>query len=148
MDERTAARLRPSDPQRIVRALEVLQATGRPLAEWQRDKGCPLLSPDETERLVILPDRALLWQRSDARFDQMMARGALQEADRIASLRLDPKLPGMRALGLRPLMAHLRGEMPLDAAVQAAKEETRRYIKRQSTWISGNMKSWTKVSTQ
>lgn len=148
MDERTAARLRPSDPQRIVRALEVLQATGRPLAEWQRDKGCPLLSPDETERLVILPDRALLWQRSDARFDQMMARGALQEADRIASLRLDPKLPGMRALGLRPLMAHLRGEMPLDAAVQAAKEETRRYIKRQTTWISGNMKSWAKVSTQ
>ena len=146
MDPGTAARLSPTDPQRIVRALEVMDATGRPLWEWQQEPGVPLIRAEDTERLVVLPDRAALHERSDARFDQMMGRGALDEARRIMDLDLDPALPGMRALGLRPLMAHLRGEMPLGAAIDEGKAETRRYIKRQATWISGNMKSWKAVS--
>jgi tRNA dimethylallyltransferase len=148
MDPGTAARLSPTDPQRIVRALEVFDATGRPLWEWQAEPGRPILKPDETVRLVVLPDRATLHARSDARFDRMMAHGALDEAARIAGLDLDPALPGMRALGLRPLMAHLAGEMTLADAVDEAKAETRRYIKRQATWIAGNMKSWKSVSAQ
>lgn len=148
MDPGTAARLSPTDPQRIVRALEVMDATGRPLWEWQQEPGVPLIRAEDTERLVVLPDRAALHERSDARFDQMMGRGALDEARRIMDLDLDPALPGMRALGLRPLMAHLRGEMPLGAAIDEGKAETRRYIKRQATWISGNMKSWKAVSAQ
>lgn len=148
MDPGTAARLSPTDPQRIVRALEVMDATGRPLWEWQQEPGTPLIRAEETERLVVLPDRAALHERSDARFDQMMARGALDEARRISDLDLDPALPGMRALGLRPLMAHLTGEMPLQAAIDEGKAETRRYIKRQATWISGNMKSWNVASAQ
>ncbi len=95
-----------------------------------------------------MPDRAELHDRSDARFDRMMQQGALEETARIAGLDLDPALPGMRALGLRPLMAHLTGQMQLDDAVEEAKAETRRYIKRQATWISGNMKSWMVASTQ
>lgn len=148
MDPGTAARLSPTDPQRIVRALEVMDATGRPLWEWQQEPGVPLIRAEDTERLVVLPDRAALHERSDARFDQMMGRGALDEARRIMDLDLDPALPGMRALGLRPLMAHLRGEMPLGAAIDEGKAETRRYIKRQATWISGNMKSWKAISAQ
>lgn len=148
MDPATAARLRASDPQRIVRALEVLEATGRPLSEWQREPGRPLLNAGDTERLVVLPGRAALRERSDARFDRMMERGALGEAEKIAALQLDPALPGMRALGLRPLMAHIRGEMTREEAIAEGKDETRRYIKRQETWIAGNMKSWSKISTQ
>jgi tRNA dimethylallyltransferase len=148
MDPGTAARLSPTDPQRIVRALEVMDATGRPLWEWQQEPGTPLIRAEDTERLVVLPERAVLHERSDRRFDEMMARGALDEARRIMDLDLDPALPGMRALGLRPLMAHLRGEMTLDAAVDEGKAETRRYIKRQATWISGNMKSWKAVYAQ
>ena len=148
MDPATAARLSPTDPQRIVRALEVFDATGRPLWEWQQEPGKPVLRAEETEKLVVLPERAVLHQRSDARFDQMMARGALEEARRIAALDLDPALPGMRALGLRPLVAHLKGELDLAAAVEEGKAETRRYIKRQATWISGNMKSWEKALAQ
>ena len=148
IDPATAALLRPSDPLRIVRALEVLDATGRPLSEWQREPGRPLLTTGETECLLLLPDRAALRERSDARFDSMMARGALAEAERIAALKLDPALPGMRALGLRPLMAHIRGEATLETAIAAGKEETRRYIKRQETWALGNMKSWIRVHAQ
>lgn len=141
MDPGTAARLSPTDPQRIVRALEVFEATGRPLWEWQQEPGRPLLKEADIERIVVLPDRATLHARSDARFDRMMDAGALDEARAIAELDLDPALPGMRALGLRPLMAHLAGTLMLDDAVEEAKAETRRYIKRQTTWIAGNMKS-------
>jgi tRNA dimethylallyltransferase len=148
MDPGTAARLSPTDPQRIVRALEVFEATGRPLWEWQNEPGTPVLKEDQTERLIILPERETLYARSDARFDRMMELGALEEARRIAGLDLEPSLPGMRALGLRPLMAHLEGRVSLDAAVEEGKAETRRYIKRQATWISGNMKSWTRYSAQ
>jgi tRNA dimethylallyltransferase len=77
-----------------------------------------------------------------------MEQDVLDEAARIAALDLDLALPGMRALGLRPLMAHLAGQMQLDNAVDEAKAETRRYIKRQATWISGNMKSWKAASAQ
>ena len=120
LDPVTASRLQPSDPQRIVRALEVLDATGRPLWEWQNEPG----------------------------FDEMMRRGALEEARGISKLGLDPALPSMRALGLRPLLAHLAGDLDREEAVAEAKAETRRYIKRQATWINGNMKSWNRLSAQ
>lgn len=147
-DPVTAARLSPTDPQRIARALEVMEATGRPLSDWQRERGRPLLKEEETERLLVLPDRATLHARSEARFDAMMEAGALEEAGRIAALDLDHALPGMRALGLRPLLAHLAGRMTLQEAVAEAKSETRRYIKRQVTWVNGNMSTWMRTVTQ
>lgn len=148
MDPVTASRLSPTDPQRIARALEVIDATGRPLWEWQNEPGTPVIPAAEAIRLVVLPERAALQARSDERFDRMMARGALEEARVVAALDLDPALPAMRALGLRPLLAHLRGEMSRADAVVEGKAETRRYIKRQATWINGNMSSWTKLSAQ
>lgn len=147
-DPTTAARLRPSDAQRLVRALEVLEGTGRSLTEWQKEKSPALLNPEDCIRLLIFPVREELYARSDKRFEKMMLSGALSEAEAIAGLALDPALPAMRALGLRPLLRHCKGEIGHDQAVLEAKAETRHYIKRQATWIKGNMISWNILSTQ
>jgi tRNA dimethylallyltransferase len=143
-DAEMAARLRPSDPQRVTRALEVLHATGRSLAHWQRLPGVPVIT-GETIRLVLRPDKAELRARCDARFDQMMAAGALDEVRRLAALQLDPALPALGALGVAPLLAHLRGETEIEAAVAQAKLDTWHYVKRQFTWLKRNMMSWNEV---
>lgn len=147
-DPEMALRLDPNDSQRIVRALEVFEATGRSLADWQRTPGVPLISLVEAVKLVITPDRDVLYARAETRFDAMMAAGAGGEAAALAALQLDPALPAMRALGVAPLIAAARGELALDTAVIAAKAETRQYIKRQSTWIKSQMIAWKHIETQ
>ncbi len=147
-DPEMALRLDQNDSQRIVRALEVHEATGRSLADWQRTPGVPLISPEEAVKLVIMPDRDVLYARAETRFDAMMAAGAGGEAAALAALQLDPALPAMRALGVAPLIAAARGELALGAAVIAAKAETRQYIKRQSTWIKSKMIAWKHIATQ
>lgn len=142
LDPETGARVRPTDPQRIVRALEVVQSTGKPLLHWQETRTPPLLPPGSFRGLVIAPPRPLNVRRSDARFDAMMAMGALEEVARLRDLGLDPDTPAMRALGVRPLLDHLQGEMTLEAAVERAKRQTRHYIKRQATWLRRYMISW------
>jgi tRNA dimethylallyltransferase len=146
-DPEMAARLMPSDPQRIVRALEVLQSTGRSLAQWQREGGRPVLE-EACARLLVLPDRARHAEAIDRRLEGMMAAGALHEVGALLARRLSDELPIMRALGVAPLAAHLRGELALHAAVAAAKAQTRRYAKRQATWLRRNMISWRKIFTQ
>ena len=143
-----AARLSPTDPQRITRALEVLDATGRSLADWQAIKGDPVLQADSMHRLCLRPPRAWLQARCDARFDQMMAQGALDEVRALAGLELDPKVPVMGALGVRPLLRHLNGEAAIEAAVADGKSETRRYIKRQETWFNTYISSWNNVKLE
>ncbi len=147
-DPQMAARLAPSDPQRIVRALEVLDATGRSLADWQETASEPLIRPNEAERLFVSVPRETLYQRCDARLDAMVEAGALEEVSRLRALGLAPSLPAMRALGVRPFLAHLEGVLDWDAALAAAKTETRRYAKRQLTWARRNMISWTAIFTQ
>lgn len=137
-----AHRLLPTDPQRIARALEVLDATGRSLAGWQAIKGEPVLQADSVRRLCLRPERAWLQARCDQRFDQMMEAGGLDEVRALDRLALDPKLPIMRALGVRPLLRSVRGELPLREAIAAGKAETRRYIKRQETWSNSHMIAW------
>jgi tRNA dimethylallyltransferase len=131
-----------------VRALEVFDATGRGLADWQTEKRAGLLNEDEVLKFVLAPDRDALYRRCDARFERMLAEGALDEAARIRSLKLAGDLPAMRAVGLRPLLAHLGGEIPLEQAAEEAKRDTRRYAKRQSTWIRSKMISWNTADTQ
>lgn len=143
-----AARLQPSDTQRIVRALEVLDSTGRSLAEWQALKGAPVLNESETVRLVVRVDRAELHARADTRFARMMEEGASAEAQAVSDLQLDPGLPAMRAIGVRPLIGVLGGEMTLEEAVAASQAETRQYIKRQETWIKSHMISWKPIKTK
>ena len=143
-----AARLRPSDPQRIVRALEVLEATGISLATWQEMPGEPVIQLDEALPLVVSPPREVLRQRIDARFDAMIEEGATEEVRALARLGLDPDLPLMRALGVRPLMDMLAGRVSAIEAVEGAKAETRQYAKRQVTWLRSNMNAWKWQNTQ
>ncbi len=133
-DPETAARLNASDRQRILRALEVLEATGRPLGSFLGARTVPALKPDEWAGLYLAPDRAELGQRIDARFDAMLARGALDEVATLMQRRLDPAQPVMRAHGVPHLIAHLEGRLTLDEALARSKLDTRHYAKRQFTW--------------
>jgi len=137
-----AARLRPSDPQRILRALEVIDATSVSLSEWQGGSAAPVLAPEGVLKIVIAPEREPLYAGIDARFDRMIEEGALQEVRALLALRLDPGLPAMRAHGVRELATHLAGECSLDAAITKSKTESRRYAKRQMTWARRFMKNW------
>ena len=132
-----AARLRPSDGQRLARATEVLEATGRSLADWHAD-----VAPGEGFRvftLLLAPPREALHAASDARFRAMIAAGALDEARAVRALGLDPALPATRALGLRELIRHLEGEIGLEQAIGLAQAATRQYAKRQMTWFRNQL---------
>jgi tRNA dimethylallyltransferase len=137
-----AARLPSTDPQRIVRALEVIDATGVSLADWQGTAGSPILKSDAVRKLVVAPERDTIYAAIDARFDRMLGEGALEEVGALLSQELDPGLPVMRALGVRELGLHLAGELSLEEAVVKAKTESRRYAKRQMTWAKRFMTDW------
>lgn len=135
-DSASAARLHPNDRQRLIRALEVIDGTGRPLSAWQSQaKAKAPLAGIALERHFLDVPRAELQERAAARFDRMIELGALDEVRPL--LGWDACLPLMKAIGVSELAAHLRGEMPLDKAVAAAKTATRQYIKRQLTWWRG-----------
>jgi tRNA dimethylallyltransferase len=141
-DPAMAARLRPTDPQRLVRALEVIDATGVSLAEWQGAEAAPVLAPERVLKLVVAPERETVYAAIDARFDTMMTAGALEEVRGLLALGLDQGLPAMRAHGVRELGAYLAGNSSLDQAVAKAKTESRRYAKRQMTWLRRFMMDW------
>jgi tRNA dimethylallyltransferase len=147
-DPLTAARLRPSDRQRVLRALEVVAATGRPLAGFQGAREAPPLSAGQWAGLFLAPEREDLNARIAARFAAMLSEGALQEVDALMRRGLDPALPIMRAHGAPQLMAHLRGELSLDAATDLAVSETRRYAKRQFTWARHQMPDFARVAPE
>ena len=133
-DPDTAARLRPSDPQRIVRALEVFRATGVPLARFQEKRDGALLT-DHYAAFFLAPDRDILRARIDARFDGMIASGAIDEVNALMQRGLDPALPAMRAHGVPWIIRALRGDISLAEAIEGGKADTRRYAKRQHTWF-------------
>jgi tRNA dimethylallyltransferase len=134
LDPETASGLRPTDPQRILRALEIFAATGQPLATFQGTRKGALLDPARCDCLFLAPEQETLYRRIDARFDRMMAQGALDEVRRLAARGLDPALPAMRAVGVPGLAAFLRGECSLEAAVEKSKRDSRQYAKRQFTF--------------
>lgn len=129
-----AARLRPSDPQRILRALEVFEATGQSLAAFQDQRLPPLVDLARARALFLAPDRAALNATIDARFDSMLAAGAWREAEALRRRGLDVALPLMRAHGLRHLIACIEGELAKEEAVRRAKHDTRTYARRQFTF--------------
>ena len=134
-DPASAARLKPRDRNRIARALEVVEATGRALTDWHREGQSPLLPPGEFHALFLAPEREALYARIDARFDVMLRSGALEEVARLAARQLDPLLPAMKAHGVLPLMKHLKGEIALEEAAEIGRTDTRHYAKRQFTWF-------------
>lgn len=134
-DPATAANLKPGDSQRLVRAWEVLQATGRGLADWQASPAGPGL-PNPVFRLLLQPPRASLYARIDRRFDGMIAAGALDEAKAVlARDDIPADAPMRKAHGLPELIQYLKGEISLDEAVRVGQLNTRHYAKRQTTWF-------------
>ncbi len=138
-DPRTASEVRVSDRQRILRALEVIEATGRGLAEWREEPGVPVLNTGDYQAIFLETDREILGKRIDARFDRMLAEGALDEVKLLKARALDPRMPAMKAHGVPWLMKFLDGEMTLDAATSEGKRDTRQYAKRQETWFRNQL---------
>jgi len=133
LDPVASARLAAGDTQRLVRAYEVVRATGTPLARWQAQR--QEAAPYRFATILLLPPRESLYAACDRRFAAMIAAGGLAEAAALAARGLDPRLPAMKAVGVPELLRHLRGETSLDEAVAAAQRATRRYAKRQTTWF-------------
>jgi len=144
-DPTAAGRIMPGDRQRLVRAWEVYAATDTTLTDWQTG-GTPALTPGSWRAVALEPPREALYARCDARLARMAEAGALEEVARLAARRLDPALPLMKAVGFRELAAHLRGEVTLAEAIAAAQQETRRYAKRQTTWMRGQMADWSRLA--
>ena len=142
-----AARLGPGDSQRLARAWEVIETTGRSLADWQAEPRQGAIAARWLS-LTLLPPRQPLYAACDGRFLAMMKAGAIDEAVSIARLTLEPSLPAMKALGLADLIAHHRGELTLDQAVAQAQQATRHYAKRQLTWFRHQMPTSAPLSEQ
>ncbi|WP_233588954.1 tRNA (adenosine(37)-N6)-dimethylallyltransferase MiaA [Falsigemmobacter faecalis] len=141
LDPETAARIDQRNPARVQRAWEVLRTTGRGLAVWQDETGPAVLPPERAHTLVLMPEPEWLGRRIDQRFDQMIRDGALEEA-RAVLAHWDPARPWARAIGAPELIAHLRGEMTLQEARDAACTATRQYAKRQRTWMRNRLGHW------
>jgi tRNA dimethylallyltransferase len=146
LDPATAARIDLRNPARVQRAWEVLRATGRGLADWQSETGPPLLPPGAAARWLLDPGAALAGRIAD-RFDLMLAGGALDEAE--AALHHWPDRPPLppwtRAIGAAELVAHLRGQISLADAREAAIAATRNYAKRQRTWFRNRFADWLRL---
>ncbi len=134
-DPAVAARLKAGDGQRIVRALEVFEATGRSISAFQDGRGKALVDGNAVRKIVFRPDRDVLRQRIRARFENMMAGGAVEEVEALLALELAPDLPAMKAIGVREIAAFLAGRLSVDEAVERAAIATRQYAKRQMTWF-------------
>jgi tRNA dimethylallyltransferase len=148
LDPAAADRLMPGDRSRITRALEVILATGRPLADWHREGLPPAVEAARAIRIFLSVERAELYRRIDARFDSMLAAGALDEVRALAARSLDPSLPAMKAHGVPWLVRHLAGEITLAEAAEGGKRDTRRYTKRQATWFRNQLPDWMWVAPE
>ncbi|MBF0342393.1 MAG: tRNA (adenosine(37)-N6)-dimethylallyltransferase MiaA [Magnetococcales bacterium] len=133
VDPDSAGRITVNDGQRILRALSVYTATGLTLSRWQQEQPPP--PPWRMLKLALMPPRALLYPRIEARLERMVAEGLLEEAQSLLDAGYDRNLPAMKAVGYRQIFAGLEGSMPLAAAIDLAKQESRRYAKRQETWL-------------
>ena len=145
LDAATAARIDRQNGARVQRAWEVLQATGRGLAEWQDNTGAPDLPLTRAEALVLQPDVDWLNGRIDQRFHAMIAAGALDEVA-AALPEWNPGLPSSRAIGAPELIAYLRGESTLSEAIFNSITASRQYAKRQRTWFRNRMQAWRKIT--
>jgi len=145
VDPVAAGRIAAGDRQRLTRAFEVHAATGRALSDWARATRGPLA--DRRWRAVVLdPPREAIYRRCDERLAEMVDAGALDEVARLISRGIDPHLPAMKALGVAPFAACLRGDIGRDEALARARLETRRYVKRQTTWFRHQHPDWPRAA--
>ena len=139
VDAEAARRLEAGDSQRLIRAFEVVRATGRPLADWQRQGAGGAATDARFATIVLAPPRDALYAAIDARLDTMIEEGALDEVAALDRLGLDAGLPAAKAVGVPELRRHLRGEITLDEALESAKRASRNFAKRQLTWLRHQM---------
>lgn len=144
VDPAAEARIEAGDRQRLTRAWAVARHTGRALSDWTVDTR-PLLPPGSWSGLVIEPDREALYANCDLRVAQMVDAGALDEVRTLVARGLDPALPAMKAVGVREFAAHIAGETALAVAVEATRQATRNYAKRQLTWFRNQTPGWARV---
>lgn len=146
-DPQAADRMESNDRQRMARALEVLLATGKPISSFH-GQAAPVLPPEGWIGVALTPPRETLYSRINARVDAMMKAGALEEARRLWARRLDSSLPAMRAHGMPGFCDVFDGRASLEDAVERAKRDTRRYAKRQMTWIAHQFTLWPRIPSQ
>ncbi|HEY2051859.1 MAG TPA: tRNA (adenosine(37)-N6)-dimethylallyltransferase MiaA [Caulobacteraceae bacterium] len=144
-DPEAAARIERGDALRLTRATEVWLATGRSLSDWRRTSPA-LLTPGQWRGVVVDLPRAELYRRCDLRLADMIANGALDEVKRLITRDLPPASPALKALGVAPLAAHIRGEASLEDALAQAQTDTRRYAKRQLTWLRNQTPDWPRLT--
>lgn len=145
LDHDGAARIKPGDRQRLIRLIELVRTTGEPLSALHAQTR-PLIAPGSWAGFALHPDRSTLYERIEQRFDAMMAAGALEQARALHARGLNRQLPAMKAVGIRPLLAHLDGELELEPAVEQARTDSRRYAKRQFTWFSNQHGDWPRLA--
>lgn len=145
-DAPVADTLEARDGQRIVRALEVLRATGRSIAEFQGRQGPMIINPARAQKLVVLPDRPVLHDRINRRFEKMLQQGAVEEVQGLLGRNPSADLPVMKAIGVREIADMLAGGMSRDEVIERSSALTRQYAKRQMTWFRNQMdESWSRV---
>ncbi|HTC05013.1 MAG TPA: tRNA (adenosine(37)-N6)-dimethylallyltransferase MiaA [Xanthobacteraceae bacterium] len=147
-DPAAAARLMSGDRARVTRALEVVLATGRSILQWHEANMPARVDAALAAKIFLMPDRDVLLRRIDARFDAMMAAGAMDEVRALAGRHLAPNLPAMKAHGVPWLIRHLNGEIALAEAIEGGKRDTRQYTKRQATWFRNQLPDFTSVAPE
>ena len=145
-DPETAVSLRPTDGQRIVRALEVMEATGQSIRTFQQARGPMIIDPDQAKKYVVLPERAVLHERINHRFGLMMQSGAVEEVKALLAQELSPDATAMKAIGVSQIAEMLAGRMTQAEVIEKSAAATRQYAKRQMTWFRNQMgEDWERV---
>ncbi|MBL1405856.1 MAG: tRNA (adenosine(37)-N6)-dimethylallyltransferase MiaA [Rhizobiales bacterium] len=148
LDAAGSKKIKVGDTQRLVRAIEVIDGTGKPLNYWQAQQNkTPLLSGNNCQKIVLLPSRELLRERAELRFQQMVEQGALEEVRVLMALNLSNDLPAMRAIGVKFIGQYLEKQISLDKASELSINATRQYSKRQGTWFRNQFDdNWNAIS--
>jgi tRNA dimethylallyltransferase len=145
-DPAMADALQPGDGQRIVRALEVFQVTGKSIRDFQRASGPMIVDPERAQKIVVLPERPVLHDRINRRFEAMMESGAVEEVQALLALDLAPDATAMKAIGVAQIADMLAGRMSEAEVIEKSAAATRQYAKRQMTWFRNQMgPDWARI---
>ena len=148
-DPESAARLAPADTTRTARALEVVRSTGKPMAAWHGKQEGGIGNEVALHPLILVPDRDELYTRCNQRFERMLSAGAVEEVEALIARDLAPELPVMRAIGVREIIAWLKGEVERDEMIQSGQMSTRQYAKRQFTWFRNQPpEAWSRLAPE
>ncbi|HBT69475.1 MAG TPA: tRNA (adenosine(37)-N6)-dimethylallyltransferase MiaA [Agrobacterium sp.] len=146
LDPAMAEGLQPGDGQRIVRALEVIEATGKSIRDFQKANGPVIVDPERAQKFVVLPERPVLHDRINRRFETMMESGAVEEVKALLALNLPPDATAMKAIGVSQIADMLAGRMSEAEVIEKSAAATRQYAKRQMTWFRNQMgPDWTRI---